>query len=65
MSFFETARDIVAPARVYRCRECATVSALNALNQAMLCEVCGEPDEDGDYAPTEDELRRDETTWRL
>lgn len=65
MSFFETARDILATPHVYRCRECGAVCALNELNDEMLCSLCGEPESAEDYAPSEDELRRTESTWRV
>ena len=59
------AREIVA-ARLYECAGCDAQVRLCDLNGDWLCEACGEPlvDEE-DFAPSEAELRRDNSTWSV
>ena len=58
------AREIVA-ARLYECAGCDAQVRLCDLNGDWLCEACGEPDDDQDYEPTQEELYRTERTWSL
>jgi hypothetical protein len=58
-----TASAQIAPTvRLFPCDACKVPHPLKALNEAMLCEGCGEADEDEDCAPSEAYLRRWEST---
>lgn len=65
-NFFATAVSIVAPqVKLYACCGCHGDFRLNALNDDMMCEACGEGGEDEDYAPSEGYLRKWEGTFSV
>ena len=53
-------------AHAFRCDACKAPTRLSDLNVDMLCEACGELEEDPEnQAPTEAYLRRWEGTWSV
>jgi len=66
MAFDATHQAPAKPLLGYRCKDCRTVTHLSDLNDAMLCEACGEPDQDPqDFSPSEAYLRKWEGTYSI